>query len=172
MRITLSHGGLVDIGAALEAPMSAASLWNRVGQFTYFTTLDPFHASVEIVDAAAGAGATLRITHRFGLFEVRRTGRILRWREGEGYSFSDLSQRGRRVGFPHIFTYRIEPLSPDSSRLRVRCIGRWTARFLPRWMIRAWIWWIMQRLLNAIRDELLASAIASRATAPSPGRQA
>ena len=34
------------------------------------------------------------------------------WRELDGYSFSDLSPRGPRARFPHVYRYRL-PLSPD-----------------------------------------------------------
>ncbi len=97
-----------------------------------------------------------------------RQGRLLRWREGEGYSFSDLSMKrpGRR--FPHVYIYKVMKVDAMNSRVRIAVRGKWTARVWPRAVVRLWLWWVMRHTLSMVVLELLAvwrRMIESEATA-------
>lgn len=75
--------------------------------------------------------------------QILRVGRILKWTENVGYSFSDLSVRGVKKGFPHVYQYEIEPIDQMKCRIRVTVKGRWTAVRLPQWCIRLWLRFVM-----------------------------
>src|SRR5688572_22595961 len=107
--LRLRPPGRVDLVGTVDLPLSAAVVWDRMRDFVRFTTLDPFHDEVLTAGRACRAGTKIVIRHRFAWFRVDRVGRILRWNDGIGYSFSDLSKRGRRAGFPHVFTYQVDP---------------------------------------------------------------
>ena len=71
--------------------------------FSWFTTLDPFHVRVRVIAPSYKPGARLVIEHRFLGIGFKRVGRILKWTEGSGYCFSDLSTIDARTGFPHVY---------------------------------------------------------------------
>jgi hypothetical protein len=89
----------------------------------------------------------------FGFTSIR-FGRLLRWDEGRGYAFSDLSARGPGRGFPHVFFVTVEPGEGARTWLRVRVRGRWTARWLPA-VLRQW--WL--RYVCAEHARLLRAAL-------------
>jgi hypothetical protein len=111
---------------------------------------------------------------------VERVGRILRWRELDrstappgrppdrpaGYSFSDLSRRGPRHGFPHTFSYYLRPAGAESCKLEVVVRGRWTAWFVPRWIARLWLGWVFAHVVLSVRNSLLLAAATRRGTGP------
>jgi hypothetical protein len=156
--VRIIRAGRVDCRATLEVPLAASKVWGQLRDFRRFARQDFFHAEIEIdgrPDGVPRAGSTLHLTHRFFLFRVRRVGRICRWAEGSGFAFSDLSPRGPRRGFPHTFSYRLEPLTDDACRLHVRVSGLWTARWLPRPLAWLWLRWVMQFILQRVEAELL-----------------
>ena len=123
------------------------------------------------------AGAALAIRHRFLGFGVDRVGRILRWHEFDpadarpaGYSFSDLSARGPRHGFPHVFGYSLRPAgrNNDRCRLQVAVRGRWTAP-VPRWAAKLWLWWVFAHVVLSVRNAFLAAAVARGNSGGRPG---
>ena len=73
-----------------------------------------------------------------------RFGKIIAWREGSGYTFSDLSSHGPKQGFPHAFMINLQPLTSDETepltRLTIQVRGRWTSRLAPAWFGRLWVW--------------------------------
>lgn len=158
VRVRITRLGRVDCRATLEVPLSGSKTWGQLRDFRRFARQDFFHGEIEIdghPDGVPRAGSTLRLTHRFFLFRVRRVGRICRWAEGSGFAFSDLSPRGPRHGFPHTLSYRVEPLTAASCRLHVRVSGRWTARWIPRPFARLWLRWVMQFIVQRVEAELL-----------------
>ena len=118
-RVRVGRSGNVCCRAALHLPMSAGAAWGELRDFTRYASQDTFHADFRIEGGVPRRGVKFVVTHRFLLFSVERVGRILRWRELDrselaadgqrdlpaGYSFSDLSRRGPRHGFPHTFSY-------------------------------------------------------------------
>jgi hypothetical protein len=159
--LRLQHRSKVHLTGSLLVPLSAHAVWGQMRHFTYFVGLDPFHANVRTVTGSipTGAGTPIVLGHRFGPFRLDRVGRILRWRDEIGYSFSDLSRSGPRHGFPHIFTYELRPRGKHVSRLIVTVRGRWSYTILPGWLIRRWLLWVLGHTLHSVRNQLLAVAL-------------
>jgi hypothetical protein len=138
----------------LDLKLSPLSVWGQLRDFRRYAAQDLFHAEIKIEGGLPRAGAVLRLSHRYCGLRVPRHGRILFWREGVGFSFSDLSFRGPRHGFPHVFTFRIEPL-PNGTRLQIRVTGLWTPRFCPRQLARLWLLWVFRQVVRCVHNELL-----------------
>src|SRR5437868_5254284 len=100
MRIIVDQHWRVDAAADLSLPMQAATAWGQMRDWRRFMIIDPLHVRVRVLDERKGrqnlspAGLTLIIEHRFLGIGPNRIGRMLRWREGQGFAFSDLSQMG------------------------------------------------------------------------------
>jgi hypothetical protein len=154
MTLHLSPGGRVRCEAVIALPMSARRAWGQIRDFHRYAAHDHFHAGFTIAGNVPRAGADLTIEHRYGPFGLQRVGRILRWREGDGWAFSDLSRRGRRVGFPHVLSMRLADTA-DGCELAIRVTGQWTAP-TPRWVARLWLWWVMNAIVQTTRNQLLA----------------
>jgi len=80
-----------------------------------------------------------------------RAGQILQWVEGQGYSFSDLSTRSIQQGFPRVYRYHVRTLDNDSCCIQVCVRGRWTAGWMPRWMVQGWLRLVMMQIASRIR---------------------
>jgi hypothetical protein len=140
----VDRGRSVDIAIELTVQRSADLLWQQVRDLPRFLTIDPFHDRIILLRDAPTVGVDLVLSHNALGFRFLRFGRILAWREESGYTFSDLSARGPRTGFPHVFQVQVEPLAgpestPVMSRLTVHVRGRWTSRLVPVWIGRLWI---------------------------------
>jgi hypothetical protein len=155
IRIHITPRRIVDCQAVLPIPLSANKVWGQLRDFHTFARQEFFHANIDVEGKLPRQGASIQITHRFFLFRVRRVGRICRWSEGVGYAFSDLSARNPQFGFPHIFSYRIHPLSPITCNIEIRVSGKWTSTLLPRWLVWLWLRWIMQFAVQHVENELL-----------------
>lgn len=138
MQIRLTSSGSVDCLGSLDLPLSATSVWGQVRDFPRYARQDIFHDKPVIEGGVARKGAAIRLSHRYMGLRIERVGRILWWREGVGYSYSDLSRRGSRAGFPHVLGFRIEQVDAGNCRLHVRVRGLWTARAVPRSLARLW----------------------------------
>jgi hypothetical protein len=132
------RGRIVEVVITLTVVRSPEHLWNQISDLPRFLTIDPFHDEVTLMRDQPAKGVDLVLSHNAFGRRFLRFGRILAWREGVGYTFSDLSARGPRVGFPHVFMVRIEPRG-DVARLTIRVRGRWTSRLVPVWLGRLWI---------------------------------
>jgi hypothetical protein len=144
----------VHCRSTLDIPLSAISVWGQIRDFQRYARSDLFHATIAIAGGTPKAGARLTLSHRYAGLGVERVGRILIWREGIGYSFSDLSLRGPRHGFPHVFSYRVEAAGNNACRLHVGVTGRWTTRHVPRWMAQLWLGWVMGQIVRRVSNEL------------------
>ncbi len=113
--------------AAIDLPLSAGAAWGQLRHLPTSAVHDPFHARVTV-----GAGGSLVIEHRYLGFRTTRVGRVLWWREGVGFAFSDLCRRDAGAAFPHVLSYRLEPTGRPTCRLHVRVGGRWTAAAVGR----------------------------------------
>jgi hypothetical protein len=151
----LTKAGAVDCWATLGLPLSARSVWGQIRDFARYSRQDIFHAEPMVEGGIARQGARIRLSHRYVGLRFERVGRILWWREGVGYAFSDLSRRGPRVGFPHVFAFRIEPVDAGHCRLHVRVRGRWTARAVPRFVARLWLRWVFAHVMRSVNAELM-----------------
>lgn len=159
LRVEVDERRRVRARSELVLPVSAAAAWGQMRDLRRFITLDPLHTRVEIDAAGCGPGtlrgARLRIGHRLAGLGPDRAGRVLVYREGEALAFSDLSMRGRRVGFPHTCGYRLEPIDARSCRLITTARGRWTATIVPRPVIRLWIAWVLRATEARLAAEFL-----------------
>jgi hypothetical protein len=145
----------VTCRAVIELPVSATVAWGQLRDFRLFAAQDFFHAAVRVEAGGVRRGAALEIDHRFGPFAVTRVGRILQWEENAGYSFSDLSRRGPRHGFPHIYHYRVWPAGDARCVVEVTIAGRWTMRAVPAWAVRLWLWWVFSHIVRSVENTLL-----------------
>lgn len=159
MRIAINDRGAVDCRATLEVPLPAISVWGQIRDFASYARQDFFHVNPTVAGGVPRPGAEIILYHRYMGLRFRRVGRILVWREGVGYSFSDLSERGPRAGFPHVFSYRIEPAGSAACRLQIRVRGLWTARTVPRLLARAWLWWVFAHVVRSVENRVLAYRI-------------
>jgi len=153
MSVSISRRGVVCCRAFLDVPLSAGIVWGQLRDFQRFARQDPFHATINVEGDLPRAGAHLSLAHRYAGLSIPRTGRILVWREEVGYSFSDLSMRGPRHGFPHTFSYRLEPRE-NACRLKIEVRGLWTSRWIPHWLARLWLWWVFGQVVRHVEQEL------------------
>jgi hypothetical protein len=138
------------------APIPAARLWDLAADLPRFLTIDPFHTRVILMRSRPAVGVDLVLLHNaFGL-RFPRFGRILRWRPGKEYAFSDLSGCGRG-GFPHVFFVAVEPLAsdPNASRLIITVRGKWASRWIPPLLGRWWVWYVSREHARLLRKALL-----------------
>jgi hypothetical protein len=160
MQIQIRRSGAVRCHACLEIPLAGMSVWGQLRDFSRFARQDFFHDVLEISGGEPRGGAEILLVHRYAFFAVRRKGRICWWREGVGYSFSDLSLTGPRRGFPHVFSYRIEQAAEaNACRLMIGVRGRWTASFVPRAMARVWLWWVFRHVVRSVENQLLSYSL-------------
>lgn len=163
MRIDIDDRWRVNASCELDAPIRATQMWGHMRDWIRFATLDPLHSRIRILSLPTGLdggsccryrGIRFVIEHRLLGIGPDRIGRMLVWREGDGFVFSDLSKRGMKVGFPHVCSYRVQQLTESSCRLHVGARGRWTARWLPRWIVRLWLGWVLFETRAHIQREL------------------
>jgi hypothetical protein len=155
MNVRVNRNGSVDCRAILALPLSAQCAWGQLRDFHRYARQDFFHADIDTEGVIPRAGSKLTLCHRYLGIRIYRVGRILIWREGVGYSFSDLSTAGPRAGFPHTFSYRIEPTSDKAWRLHIRVRGRWTANVVPRLLRKLWLAWVFGHVVQMVSNELL-----------------
>lgn len=157
MTVRVHHGGRVDCRADVPLPLTVRQAWGQLRDFHRYAAHDHFHAGFRIEGGVPRAGARLVILHRYGPFTVERAGRIVLWREGEGFAFSDLSRRNARRAFPHVLRMTLCDAGPDACVLQVRVGGRWTA-WTPRWAARLWLAWVFLSIVQRVRNQLLRYA--------------
>jgi len=168
--IILKPSGAVDCRGSIDLPLPLVSVWGQLRDFPRFAAQDPFHHHPRVLDGFPRQGAPIELSHRFCGVTIRRAGRILVWRENLGYSYSDLSRYGPRHGFPHVLSYRLQSLTPDSTRLQITVRGRWTAARIPRSLTRLYLRWVFTQILHRVRNELLVYQLwrKRRPSSPSP----
>jgi hypothetical protein len=143
--LSKSRGRKIDIEFSLDVTRSPDELWNLISDLPRFLTIDPFHDTVTLMRNQPAKGVDLVLSHNAFGVRFERFGRLLAWQEGRGYTFSDLSARGPRHGFPHVFMINLKPLAAKDSaeprtRLTVHVRGRWTSRLTPACVGRLWVW--------------------------------
>jgi hypothetical protein len=159
MRVSVDRSWRVRGESALELNLPAASIWGQMRDWRRFLLIDPFHEALSDVTpdprSHSVRGTRFRIHHRFCFVGPKRAGRVLVWREGREIAISDLSMRGPLKGFPHICTYRVEPMG-DGSRLTLGVRGVWTARWIPRPVVVCWIGLVLLATHAKLNEELAA----------------
>jgi hypothetical protein len=154
MDVRITSSRRVTCTATIPVPLSAGTAWGQLRHLPTSATHDPFHACVTV-----GPGGSLLIEHNYLGLRTTRVGRVLWWREGIGFAFSDLSGRDAAAAFPHVLSYRLEPTSPTTCRLHVRVGGRWTLPG-PRWIGRLWLRWVFGHVVRTVRNQLFQYAVA------------
>ena len=147
-------GRAIKATIRVKTSLSPAELWRRVSDLQNFLVIDPFHESITLMRAVPAAGVDVVLHHDAFGKRFDRFGRILWWRQGEGFAVSDLSARDPLRGFPHVFTYRVETDNNQTATLSVEVTGRWTSRWIPTWLGRLWI-----QCVCRYHAKLLASAL-------------
>jgi hypothetical protein len=152
-----------SIGATIELrlPISPELLWRRVADLPSFLTIDPFHDRVTLAGGPPRVGMAMTLHHQIFGWALDRQSRLLRWDEGVGYSFSDLSSHCPGEWFPHVFHVDVEPIVDQNkllvqatSRLRVRVVGKWTNGFIPVCLSRFWVLYVMREHARLLREYL------------------
>lgn len=152
--VRVSRNWRVDCRTAVDVPLAATAVWGQMRDLRTFATLDPFHHAVEFEGGFPRPCVAIRIVHRFGPIQLVRVGRVLRWNDGRGYVFSDLSASSVTTGFPHVYEYAVTPLSRGAARLSVHVRGRWTATWIPRAMVWMWLSGVMLMVKSILQIEL------------------
>ncbi len=152
-------GRNLGILISLDVVCCQAELWSIIHDLPRFLTIDPFHDAVTLMRASPAVGVDLVLSHNAFGRRFLRFGRIVAWQEGSGYTFSDLSPRGPRAGFPHVFIVKLEPIRESTdftarSRLTIRVRGRWTSRLAPVWLGRLWVWLVCREHARLLRQGL------------------
>jgi len=155
-----SRGRQIDIAISLDVPRSQEELWKQISDLPHFLTIDPFHDQVTLMRDMPAVGVDLVLSHNAFGWRFLRFGRIIAWREGSGYTFSDLSPRGSKQGFPHVFMIDLQPVATASenrtttrllTRLSIRVRGRWTSSISPGWVGRLWVWLVCREHARLLR---------------------
>jgi hypothetical protein len=144
----------VDCSTEIPLSVPARVVWGQMRDFRHFVTRDPFHTRVDW-DGDSSDTHTFILWHGWKLLRFPRVGRILKWREGKGFAFSDLSRRDALKGFPHVYEYRIAATSSEASILRISVRGRWTATWMPRWLVRTWLELVMTLIRGCVTSFFL-----------------
>ena len=172
MRIAIDDQWRVHATNSLIVPMRASVVWGQMRDLRWFLTIDPLHARAILDSPTPGLprwprGAKLVLSHRLLGIGPDRIGRVLKWTEGCGFAISDLSKRGPRKGFPHVCCYELHRIDDRSCQISVSVRGRWTLRMLPRFIARAWLWWVMHETSVCLRREftILARSLPCRSAA-------
>jgi hypothetical protein len=149
-------GRKLDIEISLDVASSAADVWDLISDLPRFLTIDPFHDHVTLMRDQPAVGVDLVLSHNAFGRRFLRFGKIIAWREGSGYTFSDLSPRGPKHGFPHVFMINLQPLASSNdklplTRLSIHVRGRWTSRLAPLWLGRLWVWLVVREHARLLR---------------------
>ena len=160
MKICAAASGRVRCQAELRFNLPAACVWGQARDFARFASHDYFHRNLRVEGGVPRQGARLHLSHQYAGIRTERIGRILRWREGEGFAFSDLSRRGARSGFPHIFRLQIEPVDDRRCLVHLTVRGLWTARWIPLLFRRMWLAWVFAYIVSRTRNDLVAYQVA------------
>ena len=156
IRRSQSSGRKLDIEISLDVARPAADVWNLISDLPRFLTIDPFHDHVTLMRDQPAVGVDLVLSHNAFGRRFLRFGKIIAWREGSGYTFSDLSPRGPKQGFPHVFMISLQPLPTSDeesplTRLNIQVRGRWTSRLAPVWLGRLWVWLVCREHARLLR---------------------
>lgn len=154
--VRLSSRWAVNAETSVELDASAAEVWQVMQQFSRFIAADPYHTRVtdtqgKRLHTLPPRGTALRIGHGIGLTWFNRAGTLVRVVPNQCLAFTDLSQRGRAVGFPHVYKYQLTPINENACELKLVVCGRWSARWLPRPIVRAWLWWVLAQAKWSLR---------------------
>lgn len=150
------EGRKLEISVLLDLARSPADVWALIRELPRFLTIDPFHDKVTLMREQPALGVDLVLSHNAFGRRFLRFGKIIAWREGSGYTFSDLSPRGPKVGFPHVFMINLQPVMSQVdpmplTRLTICVRGRWTSSLVPVCLGRLWVWLVFREHIRLLR---------------------
>lgn len=127
---------------------SANEAWAVMQDLSRFISADPYHTRMtdehgHKLDHIPPRGTKIRTGHGISVTFFDRVGTMTRVVPNQTIAFTDLSKRGPNVGFPHVYKYELIPLSEHRCELKLTARGRWSARWMPRGLVHAWLWWVM-----------------------------
>jgi hypothetical protein len=151
-----SDGRKLEIAMSLDVARSPANVWALISDLPRFLTIDPFHDQITLMRDQPAVGVDLVLSHNAFGRRFLRFGKIIAWQAGSGYTFSDLSPRGPKVGFPHVFMIKLQSLVPPNdqmplTRLNIIVRGRWTSRLVPVFLGRLWVWLVFREHARLLR---------------------
>ena len=149
----------VRLQASFDVPASRDVVWRSISDFKRMVCTDHFHTAVVFTKGEIHAGGEFNILHKFLGFAVTRRGRILRWKPGHGYAYSDLSIEDPGSAFPHVFFLDLLAKTPTRCNVSVRVAGRWTTRWVPQSLTRLWLWWNLIGLRHGIENAILVDLL-------------
>ena len=146
VRLSCRWGVHAETSATIDA--SADEVWAVMQHFNRFIAADPYHTRItdaqgKRLNTLPPRGTALRIGHSIGFTWFDRLGTLIRLKPGQSFAFTDLSPRGANAGFPHVYKYQLTPISEAACELKLTVRGKWSARWLPRPVVKAWLWWVM-----------------------------
>ena len=154
LQVQLGPRGQVHLAATVKTALSRSEVWERLLDFRDLVLRDPFHVRFSC-EGPICPGTPIRIAHGlFGLSLFERVGEILHLEEERVLVWSDLSARGRQLGFPHVYRYELTDGPDGGSNLTVGIHGRWTATVLPRSLVRAWLRGVLFSAHRSLRRAL------------------
>ena len=106
--------------------------------------VDPFHISIDLNESQIQQGTLFQLIHQAFGMRFHRVGRILKWQEGYGYAFSDLSPASPHGLFPHVFFVSVTPVAENVTCLKVQVRGKWMRKYAPRILIQLWLKYVCQ----------------------------
>ncbi len=180
-RVNLSTRWAVNAQTSVQLDASTEEVWAVMQRFDRFIAADPYHARVtdeqgNRLDTLPPRGTAIRIGHGIGVTWFDRVGTLVRVVPGKTIAFTDLSKRGRNLGFPHLYHYTLKPISEEVCELILAVRGRWSARWMPRPLVRAWLAWVLIQarwsLLLHTTHEINRDRKLRRTSDPAPQRKA
>jgi hypothetical protein len=149
-----SRGSFIRMRFELNVPTELDDVWDEISNLSDFTCIDPFHTRVKVMSRQLTKGADLALEHSAFGCRFFRFGRLLRFQSHCGYTFSDISRHGCRVGFPHVFMIDVESSDVASTILSVEVRGRWTARWVPVTLGKLWLKFVCREHERLLRTAL------------------
>ena len=154
--IKLSTRWAVNAETSVVLDANTTEVWQVMELFSQFIAADPYHTNVtdaqgNCLHAIPPRGTALRIGHGIGFTWFNRVGTLIRVVPQHSLAFTDLSPRGRAVGFPHVYRYQLTPINDRDCVLKLVVRGKWSARWLPRPLIKLWLWWVMTQANWSLR---------------------
>ena len=153
----LPSGDRVSLRMELDVHRAPQQVWADVSDLPRFGCIDPFHSRITVLGPKLRPGVDLALEHRAFGVTLMRFGRLLIWREGCGYAFSDVSARGPRHGFPHVFFVTVQPANlglANRTCIVIEVRGKWTARWVPGLVRRWWLRYVLAEHARLLRATL------------------
>lgn len=155
-QVQLSPRWAVDARTSVQLDASVDEVWAVMQRFDRFIAADPYHTRAtdtqgHRLDTLPPRGTAMHIGHGIGFTWFDRVGTLVRVVPDKAIAFTDRSKRGPNLGFPHLYHYTLTPLNEQTCELALAVRGRWSARWMPRSVVRAWLVWVLVQARWSLR---------------------